>query len=1402
MPKNKILSFLLSLTLIASCFPTNVVFAQNSKRERKVYIHAQGINPSKTEEVSTIYSDETADIYLAVDKPNMGDVENGVHTEPKYDMNGYTATIYFDPTYFEVAKTVNPIIYTVPEADFSTSGKKDEEVGDETIEVPSGEGYYPRVNKVGERTIDGKKYGYATVTVFFNGKYLPSKDVYWYNLCKLPLKPLRAGSTQVFLDLSNDEVLGLKLFAKNDSEELSEQTFNYYAEKSGYHDIVIKNRGIPYAPTANYQSGKYTDEIKVKLTAESGCRIYYAVGDEPMQLYDGGEIPVSSNTSISCYAERDGEGNNTLKSNTVKYEYEFVPKPPYLFTASKQLIPNKYRENDEFTVLVSDKSIFGDIEPGSDIYYTFSDISEENPTDGENPETEWVKVSKPSQSIEIKKNVTIRLITKKLDKLSEVSEYRLGIKPPAPYSETQSGDYSGKLDIELKCDNEKAEIYYTVDGGNPAENGILYSGKIPISKSATVRAVAKLDGIYSDTVSYYYRITQADEYAVEAYLPPGTYEGSTSVTLTSQKSVIKYSIDGGDWKTYDKPITVDRDMQIKAKSGDGTDFGEEYIFSYRILPYAPCFSPESTSFSKESNISIYSLESYADTAADFELYYTTDGKDPIRYGTKSGDILNSVKLDIKKNQTIKAVVKKVGGNYSRVVTHSYEINPQKPAKPIATLAEGNYTAKINSAEKLETLFDTVTNDTEIYYNVSYDGSFKENPSPQNGIKYNNDTPIEIKGHTFIKAVAVNVFGVMSDVAVYEYIVTPEAPKAAPSATIAQHTLVPIKAAEGSTVKYTVNSFTNEVLCENGEIYIDTESGNAYGDRNRTSQLGAVSQETMASPVKLSVKTVLADGLESAENKYTYEIKSSAPPAPPYADMVSGEYYEQKSAENDDTLLYVKLYSLNNGDKIQYKTGDVWIDYNGEAVAVNGDTELALRSVKDNMGESAAANYVYNFVPLPPVIKKASGRYSADVNAETEIDYNDNVPERLKGDYEILYRINGELVNGVHKDNLYLGQKRSINTMSMKAFVRNTKNGKISKNAVNYYIAEPTEITFGKVYVVGVYNTSEIDASLLGEGEYAEGIKLETYNKNAEIHYNYSYKLKNGTVGKSVDDLKYSDTPIMVNPQMTEISINMWLTDGVSEIANSRSTHKITFIHSSQTGGGNGGGTSVIDKTKKYTKDIFGTEYPTHISYINGYPDGSVKPEGKMTREEITAVLYRITSHEYEKPFVTSGNVFSDIKSDRWSAHDIEYMAEKGVVTGYPDGEFKPENNLTRAEFAALISRFAKLIANGKDNEFSDLPGEHWAYDDILALAESGLINGYGDGTFRAEEDITRAEVMTVINKLLGRKPSEKYLKTLDFNPYTDIDKNKWHYADVLEATVTHTYDLDKNGIEIKWEDCK
>lgn len=1459
--KKRLLLIILTLSVILGTLPFGCVTASgnenvnnDNKDQRRVYIHAQQTeNPTETTNVSTVYSGETADIYFAVDNPNKGKYnKNGKtdsekHEEPEYDMGGYTVTICYDPNYFELSKySDTPFVYNLPDKNISTSDKKDDEnLGDDTAsDVPDEIGYYIYEPGTGEKYVGGTKYKTAYITVFFNGCYIPQKQGEgWYDLCKLPLKVKsgRTGSTQVFIDtagVDDEDVKTLQLFAKNKSDNLKDQTFEYKTVNGGYHNIIIKDKSRPEPLTANPPAGSYTEAQSVTLTAESDCDIYILDGEKE-DLYDGHPIDVSISQTITCYAKRRDNGK---KSNTVTFDYRILPKAPFVFVdkdGTKQLIQNVYSQTGEYKVYISDKAIYGNIDPENIIYYTLSDdpgLSTDNMKVVSDPYKGWVKLEENGdRAVDITKKTKLRLVTKKIEEFSNIAEYTLGIKPNVPYTTKASGEYATKVEVPLLCDFEGAEIYYTTDGTDLKANGILYDGDIIVAKDTTIRAVAKFEGFYSDVVSYHYIITDKDENGVDAFYPSGIYEGDVTVTLTPfdpDKDVV-YSIDGGAYKPYTEPISVDKDTVIKAKAGKDNVFGEEYTFTYKIKPMAPVFAPETAQFTGGGKVAIYTPESRRGTEDNFELYYTIDGSDPKTSKTakKAEGAFDSVELKVNKNCVIKAVVLKNGKTYSDTAEHTYSLLSQKSPKPEVTLKPGNYIRKIGD-EAVKTQFMPQVDD--IYYTISTDGTYKEDPpTATETVSYKGVEEVEIKGHTIIKAAGVNVFGINGDVAVFDYTVTPEAPKAPSSATISGSELpvIPVSAVKGSKIMYDINGVKCEFVSADGEFYINTKNGNAYKDKDCTqSLLDNENTSTFTDLVKIDIEAEL-DGIKSGVNSYTYKLTNDNDfLAPPYSDKASGKY-EEAAVDSDDNLMHISLNSLNSGNDVtvEYKlNGGSWTDYTGESVKIKEDTVLFARCKNGNGVKSDSVTYVYNFVPLAPVITVESGRYSIDSDIKIKLKYNDAAPtDKKETDYVIMHRFINDTKESPYSDGMEYNISDMTSEMenpykgtSLNAYVLNTEMEKVSKNNIKYYIIESEEISSNKVYVKEPYNVSSIKASLLSTGEYAEGIKLASYNKNAKIHYYYGYKLKKGNGVDQTSEYVY-DSPITVNPAMTEITITAWLTIGDNEIPGSRIEHRIEFTGSTGSGGGGGGSVSgiggggqTVDNTRKYTKDIFGTEHPTHISYINGYPDGSVQPEGEITREEMTAILYRITNHEYEKPFIATGDAFPDVSEDMWSAHDIEYMADKNVVNGYPDGEFKPQNNLTRAEFAALICRFTGLDKakedkaeksdklNNSKKPFSDLSDKHWAYDNILSLSDAEIVNGYEDNTFRPENDITRGEVMTVINKILGRNPLETYVKSLDFNPYIDLDKDKWYYTAVLEATVTHDYWLDDNGFEKKWENCK
>ena len=206
----------------------------------------------------------------------------------------------------------------------------------------------------------------------------------------------------------------------------------------------------------------------------------------------------------------------------------------------------------------------------------------------------------------------------------------------------------------------------------------------------------------------------------------------------------------------------------------------------------------------------------------------------------------------------------------------------------------------------------------------------------------------------------------------------------------------------------------------------------------------------------------------------------------------------------------------------------------------------------------------------------------------------------------------------------------------------------------------------------------------------------------------------------------------------------------------------------------------------------------HYAYIIGYPDGTVRPEGTITRAETVTIFFRMLTDESRAAVWSTTNPFTDVKAADWFNNAISTMSNAGIVNGYPDGSFNPNGNITRAEFAAMAIRFFQDAKVGP-SKFSDTIG-HWAEEAINKAQAQGLITGYPDGTFRPDEPITRAEAMTIMNRVLKRAPhkdhllSERYMITFTDN----MDTTKWYYADVQEATNSHTYRMS-GGYE-EWEE--
>ena len=209
---------------------------------------------------------------------------------------------------------------------------------------------------------------------------------------------------------------------------------------------------------------------------------------------------------------------------------------------------------------------------------------------------------------------------------------------------------------------------------------------------------------------------------------------------------------------------------------------------------------------------------------------------------------------------------------------------------------------------------------------------------------------------------------------------------------------------------------------------------------------------------------------------------------------------------------------------------------------------------------------------------------------------------------------------------------------------------------------------------------------------------------------------------------------------------------------------------------------------RYTADITQVFSREHLPYIIGYPDGSVGPEREMLRSEAAMVFHRMfwwtrDASEWNRDRLFDRNTFDDVPLDRWFTEAVETLYNIGVIQGY-DGSFRPEDPITRAELAVMAARFEQLREVPFVPRFSDVHRGDWATPYIHAAAERGWVIGYPDGTFRPEQPIIRAEVVTLINRVLERTlPRDQVPPSV--NPYNDLVSTHWAFGDLIEATIRH-----------------
>ena len=218
-------------------------------------------------------------------------------------------------------------------------------------------------------------------------------------------------------------------------------------------------------------------------------------------------------------------------------------------------------------------------------------------------------------------------------------------------------------------------------------------------------------------------------------------------------------------------------------------------------------------------------------------------------------------------------------------------------------------------------------------------------------------------------------------------------------------------------------------------------------------------------------------------------------------------------------------------------------------------------------------------------------------------------------------------------------------------------------------------------------------------------------------------------------------------------------------------------------------------------DALGLNTTDHFAYIVGYGNGEVRPQNNITRAEVATIFFRLLTDDVRDENLTKTNRYSDVAATAWYNTAVSTLSSMGIITGYPDGTFRPNAAITRAEFAAIAARFD----NDGDKtaaKFSDI-ATHWAKDEISIAYNNGWITGYPNGTFGPQRDITRAETMTLVHRVLDRQPETEDDLLPNMTVWTDNANPKaWYYLAVQEATNSHYYEFKTNSQYEKWTELR
>lgn len=501
-----------------------------------------------------------------------------------------------------------------------------------------------------------------------------------------------------------------------------------------------------------------------------------------------------------------------------------------------------------------------------------------------------------------------------------------------------------------------------------------------------------------------------------------------------------------------------------------------------------------------------------------------------------------------------------------------------------------------------------------------------------------------------------------------------------------------------------------------------------------------------------------------EYKYTNIQKAAYKTARYLEDEIIGKYKVKMVAYGTD----------KHKTSIVYKYGENFCDWIGQQ---GGVSYYKVPKVSYG-GEAGDLKDVFDSISDEIIYLVDNGSYVTDYMGYVEGDYN------------------FDFINDVSKLSITVGTEENQETLKAEKIAENHYGfGRIEKEKEPEAAQEMTtsEISYR-------YELEYVPGEKKGDEHFTWQINVPVSNF-APVALTYSVKLVNpksasGTYGQYDEDGSKNYSGLYTNNSATLYPMD---SKGQSGVPENFLKPTVSYTVSGGNSGGNNGGNS---KPSLNTKDHYGYIIGYPVDYYTGQPTTDqtkkpVRPEGKITRAEVATIYFRMLTDESRTKFWSQSNSYSDVKTGDWFNNAVSTLSNAGIIAGYEDGSFRPNGYITRAEFATIAARFFDVTYNGKDL-FPDISG-HWAKDYINQAANKGFVNGYEDGTFKPDRNITRAEAVTLVNRTLDRHPDKSHF-TKDMLVWPDnMDQTKWYYADMQEATNSHTYQMKENSDKTKYE---